>query len=37
MFVNAQARQLAEAEGLNIHYAIIYNLVDDLKSMLTGM
>ncbi|MEC7463803.1 MAG: translation initiation factor IF-2, partial [Pseudomonadota bacterium] len=35
---NAQARQLAEAEGLDIrYYAIIYNLVDDLKSMLTGM
>ena len=35
---NAQARQLAEAEGLDIrYYAIIYDLVDDLKSMLTGM
>jgi len=35
---NAQARQLAEAEGLDIrYYAIIYDLVDDLRSMLTGM
>ena len=35
---NAQARQLAGAEGLDIrYYAIIYDLVDDLKSMLTGM
>ena len=35
---NAQARQLAESEGLDIrYYAIIYDLVDDLKSMLTGM
>ncbi|MGB0630734.1 MAG: translation initiation factor IF-2 [Alphaproteobacteria bacterium] len=35
---NAQARQLAEAEGLDIrYYAIIYDLVDDLKAMLTGM
>jgi translation initiation factor IF-2 len=35
---NAQARKLAEAEGLDIrYYAIIYDLVDDLKSMLTGM
>ena len=35
---NAQARQLAEGEGLDIrYYAIIYDLVDDLKSMLTGM
>ena len=35
---NTQARQLAEAEGLDIrYYAIIYDLVDDLKSMLTGM
>jgi len=35
---NTQARKLAEAEGLDIrYYAIIYDLVDDLKSMLTGM
>ena len=35
---NAQARKLAEAEGLDIrYYAIIYDLVDDLKLMLTGM
>jgi translation initiation factor IF-2 len=35
---NAQARQLAEAGGLDIrYYAIIYDLVDDLRSMLTGM
>ena len=35
---NSQARQLAEAEGLDIrYYAIIYDLVDDLRSMLTGM
>ena len=35
---NAQARQLAEAEGLDIrYYAIIYDLVEDLRSMLTGM
>lgn len=35
---NAQARQLAEAGGLDIrYYAIIYDLVEDLRSMLTGM
>jgi len=35
---NAQARKLADGEGLDIrYYAIIYDLVDDLKSMLTGM
>ena len=35
---NAHARQLAEAGGLDIrYYAIIYDLVDDLRSMLTGM
>lgn len=35
---NAQARQLAASEGADIrYYAIIYDLVDDLKSMLSGM
>ena len=35
---NGQARQLAEEENLDIrYYAIIYNLVDDLKAMLSGM
>lgn len=35
---NAQARRLAESEGTDIrYYAIIYDLVDDLKSMLSGM
>jgi translation initiation factor IF-2 len=35
---NVQARKLAEGEGLDIrYYAIIYDLIDDLKSMLTGM
>ena len=35
---NSQARQLAEAEGADIrYYAIIYDLVDDLKGMLSGM
>lgn len=35
---NAQARQLAESEGADIrYYAIIYDLVDDLKGMLSGM
>jgi translation initiation factor IF-2 len=35
---NAQARRLAETEGLDIrYYSIIYDLVDDLKSMLSGL
>lgn len=35
---NAQARQLAESEGAELrYYAIIYDLVDDLKGMLSGM
>ena len=35
---NAQARRLAESEGTDIrYYAIIYDLVDDLKSMPSGM
>ena len=35
---NAQARRLSESEGTDIrYYAIIYDLVDDLKSMLSGM
>ncbi|MAI49519.1 MAG: translation initiation factor IF-2, partial [Rhodospirillaceae bacterium] len=35
---NSQARQLAASEGADIrYYAIIYDLVDDLKSMLSGM
>jgi len=35
---NTQARQLAESEGADIrYYAIIYDLVDDLKGMLSGM
>jgi translation initiation factor IF-2 len=35
---NSQARQLAESEGADIrYYAIIYDLVDDLKGMLSGM
>ena len=35
---NAQARALAAAEGVDIrYYSIIYDLVDDLRAMLTGM
>jgi translation initiation factor IF-2 len=35
---NSQARQLAASEGADIrYYAIIYDFVDDLKSMLSGM
>jgi translation initiation factor IF-2 len=35
---NAQARQLAESEGAELrYYAIIYDLIDDLKGMLSGM
>lgn len=35
---NGQARQLAESEKLDIrYYAVIYQLVDDLKAILSGM
>ncbi len=35
---NSQAKQLAESDGVDIrYYSIIYNLIDDVKSMLSGM
>ncbi|MEP2743811.1 translation initiation factor IF-2, partial [Bauldia litoralis] len=35
---NAQARNAAEAEGIEIrYYNIIYNLVDDVKAAMSGM
>ncbi len=35
---NAQARQLADETHINIrYYNIIYNIIDDVKLMLTGM
>lgn len=35
---NKQARDLAEREGVEIrYYSIIYNLIDDLKGVLSGM
>lgn len=35
---NKQARDLAEQEGVDIrYYSVIYNLIDDLKGMLSGM
>ena len=35
---SAQARQLAEREGVEIrYYAIIYDLLDDMKGVLSGM
>jgi translation initiation factor IF-2 len=35
---NAQARDAAKREGVDIrYYSIIYNLTDDVKSMLSGM
>jgi len=35
---NAQARELARHEGVDIrYYAIIYELIDDIKGMLSGM
>ncbi len=35
---NPQARQQAESEGVDIrYYSIIYNLIDDVKSILSGM
>lgn len=35
---NNQARVQAESEGIDMrYYSIIYNLIDDIKSMLSGM
>ena len=35
---NAQARDLAQKNGVNIqYYSIIYNVIDDVKAMLSGM
>ena len=35
---NPQARDLAQRDGVDIsYYAIIYNIVDDIKAMLEGM
>jgi translation initiation factor IF-2 len=35
---NPQARELAEREHVDVrYYAIIYNLIDDLKQMLSGL
>ncbi len=35
---NPQARQQAESEGVDIrYYSIIYNLIDDVKAILSGM
>jgi len=35
---NPQAREMARREGLEIrYYSIIYDLVDDIKALLTGM
>jgi translation initiation factor IF-2 len=35
---NKQARDLAEREGVEIrYYSIIYNLIDDVKAVLSGM
>ena len=35
---NKQARDLAEREGVEIrYYSIIYNLIDDVKGVLSGM
>ncbi|MGZ8995228.1 MAG: translation initiation factor IF-2 [Rhodospirillales bacterium] len=35
---NPQARELAKRDGVDIrYYSIIYNLTDDMKSMLSGM
>ena len=35
---NAQARELAQKENIDIrYYSIIYNLTDDVKDMLSGM
>ena len=38
MRANAQARQEAERSGVEIrYYSIIYNLIDDIKGVLSGM
>ena len=35
---NAQAREMAQREGVNIqYYNIIYNVLDDIKGLVTGM
>ena len=35
---NAQARDLAQRDGVQIrYYNIIYNIIDDVKTILTGM
>lgn len=35
---NAQARQLAEQDGVNVkYYNIIYQILDDLKGLISGM
>jgi translation initiation factor IF-2 len=35
---NAQARELAKRDGVDIrYYSIIYDLIDDLKALLSGM
>ena len=35
---NAQARDLAQKNGVNMqYYSIIYNVIDDVKAMLSGM
>lgn len=35
---NAQARQLADRDGVEIrYYNVIYNIIDDAKSLLSGM
>jgi translation initiation factor IF-2 len=35
---NPQARQQADSEGIDIHYySVIYNLIDDIKAILSGM
>ncbi|WP_169543566.1 translation initiation factor IF-2 [Sneathiella aquimaris] len=35
---NKQAREEAEAQGIDIqYYSVIYNVIDDIKAMLSGM
>lgn len=35
---NAQARQLADRDGVEVrYYNVIYNIIDDAKSLLSGM
>jgi translation initiation factor IF-2 len=35
---NAQARAVAEAEGVEIrYYSVIYNLIDDVKAVMSGL